>query len=115
MKIGQKVVQLEELRVDSQKMTQTFRMPRELVTFLKAEARHSGRTLTSHVLRWLEGVRTYGGLPEAATTLLEADREQLGMERYEYLLHTLYQRSQEIREQGPGFDAPRRAPTPAGQ
>jgi hypothetical protein len=88
------------------KQMQTFRMPRELVTFLKAEAARGGRDLTGHVVRFLDGVRTYCGLPEAATVLLEADRKRLGMERYEYLLHALYQRSQEIRENGPGFDAP---------
>ncbi len=38
---------------------------------------------------------------------LEADREALGLGRYEYLLHLLYQRSLELREKGPGFDAPR--------
>jgi hypothetical protein len=28
------------------------------------------------------------------------------MQRYEYLLHLLFQRSLELREKGPGFDAP---------
>ncbi len=35
-----------------------------------------------------------------------ADREALRMRRYEYLLHLLFQRSLELREKGPGFDAP---------
>lgn len=85
---------------------QTFRLPRDLVTFLKAEAGRGNRDLTSHVMRWLEGFRSYFGLPEAATALLEADRKELGMERYEYLLHALYQRSIQLRDCGPGFDAP---------
>lgn len=38
------------------------------------------------------------GLPHAATVLLEADREALGLGRYEYLLHLLYQRSLELRQ-----------------
>jgi hypothetical protein len=89
------------------KLMQTFRMPRGLVAFLKAEATRNGRDLTGHVVRWLDGIRTDFGLPRAATALLEADREALGMGRYEYLLHALYQRSLVLRDKGPGFDAPR--------
>ena len=88
------------------KLMQTFRLPRELVAFLKAEAARGGRDLTAHVLRWLDALRSYFGLPEAARALLEADREALGMERYEYLQHALYLRSLALREKGSGFDAP---------
>ena len=88
------------------KLMQTFRMPRELVSFLKDEAARGGRDLTAHVVRWLEGVRGYFGLPDAATALLESDRAHLGMGRFEYLLHALYHRSIELREKGAGFDAP---------
>ena len=95
----------------SDRLMQTFRMPRELVAFLKAEATRGGRDLTGHVIRCLEGIRTYCGLPEAATALLEADRTLLGMERYEYMLHLLYQRSLELRERGAGFDRPTSSPT----
>jgi hypothetical protein len=90
----------------SDRLMQTFRMPRDLVQHLKAEAARSRRDLTGHVIRWLEGVRTYFGLPEAAVSLLERDRERLGMERYEYLLHALYARSLALRENGVGFDGP---------
>lgn len=90
----------------TERIMQTFRMPRELVTFLKDEATRGGRDLTGHVVRWLEGVRTWFGLPMAATALLEADREALGLERFEYVLHVLFQRSLELREKGAGFDAP---------
>jgi len=92
--------------VTTDRQMHTFRMPRDLVAFLKAEASRGGRDLTGHVIRSLEGMRTYYGLPEAATALLESDRKLLGMERYEYLLHVLYQRNLEIREKGAGFDAP---------
>jgi hypothetical protein len=90
----------------TEKLMQTFRMPRELVVFLKQEATHGGRDLTAHVVRWLDGMRTWFGLPAAATALLDADRQALRMERYEYLLHLLFQRSLALREKGPGFDAP---------
>lgn len=90
----------------TEKVMQTFRMSRELLIFLKAEATRGGRDLTAHVVRWLDGMRTWFGLPAAATALLDADRQALGMERYEYLLHLLFQRSLDLREKGPGFDAP---------
>ncbi len=84
----------------------TFRMPRDLAAFLKAEALRGRRDVTAHVVRWLEGLRTYFGLPEAATALLESDRKALAMERFEYMLHVLYQRSLLLREKGAGFDSP---------
>jgi hypothetical protein len=90
----------------TEKLMQTFRMPRELVAFLRREADHAGRDLTAFVNRHLDGLRTWFGLPEAASRLLEADREALKMGRYEYLLHLLFQRSLELRDKGPGFDAP---------
>ena len=88
------------------KVMQTFRMPRLLVTFLKSEARRGQRDLTAHVIRLLEGIRNYFGLPGVATALLETDRKHLEMERFEYLLHVLYARSLQLREKGVGFDAP---------
>lgn len=90
----------------TEKIMQTFRMPRELVVFLKQEATTRGLDLTALVVRHLDGVRTWFGLPGAAAALLEADREALRMGRYEYLLHLLFQRSLELREKKPGFDAP---------
>ncbi len=95
-----------EALATTEKLMQTFRMPRELVSFLKTEASQRGSDLTGHVVRHLDGVRTWFGLPAAAAALLEADREALGLGRYEYLLHLLYQRSLELREKDPGFDAP---------
>jgi hypothetical protein len=93
-------------RPAGEKSTQTFRMPRELVLFLKAEAASGSRDLTGQVLRWLEGIRGWFGLPETARALLEADRKAMGLERADYLLHVLYLRSLELREKGPGFDGP---------
>jgi hypothetical protein len=107
---SEKVHIIQTLGSTSDRQMQTFRMPRELVSFLKSEAERGGRDLTGHVVRSLDGLRSYCGLPEAATVLLEADRRRLGMERYEYLLHLFYHRSMEVREKGEGFDAPRADP-----
>ena len=99
---------LSELPFSSgEKIIQTFRLPRELVAFLKSDATRRSLDLTAYVTRLLDGFRTYFGLPAAATALLEADREALKLERYEYVLHVFFQRNLEIREKGPGFDGPR--------
>ncbi len=90
----------------SEKVMQTFRLPRELLTALKTEAAEKGLDLTALVVRLLHGYMTYFGLPEAATAQLEADREALGMDRGQYVVHLLYHRSLDVRAQGPGFDAP---------
>lgn len=42
----------------TEKLMQTFRMERILVTFLKSEATRRGIDLTAHVTRILDGVRT---------------------------------------------------------
>ncbi len=90
----------------TEKVMQTFRMPRELVSFLKKDAERRGLDLTAYVNRILDGVHTWFSLPHAATALLEDDREALGLGRPEYLQHLLYARSLELREKPPGFDAP---------
>ena len=90
----------------SEKVMQTFRIPRELVTFLKLEANATGLDLTAYVNRMLYGLKTYYGLPQAVIEQLEADRTALKMERYDYFLHVLYKRSNEVIQKGPGFDVP---------
>ena len=102
----EKVSREEAAFQSTEKIMQTFRMTRELVTFLKGEAASKGLDLTAYVNRMLEGLRTWFGLPDAASHLLEADREALKMGRYEYILHVLFERSLELREYGAGFDAP---------
>jgi len=92
----------------TEKLMQTFRMPRELVQDLRAEANRKGLDLTALILKLTSGYLTDFGLPQAATTLLDEDRAALGMDRDVYLLHLLFQRSLEVRDQGPGFDAPKK-------
>ncbi len=96
----------EDAFSNTEKVMQTFRMPRELAAFLRAEADRNGRDMTAFVNRHLDGLRTWFGLPEVAGRLLDEDRAALDMERYEYLLHLLFQRSLALREKGPGFDGP---------
>lgn len=90
----------------TEKVMQTFRIPRELVTFLKEDAARNGLDLTAYVNKMLDGVRTWYGLPVAARHLLDADREALKLRRYDYLQHLIFQRSLALREKGAGFDAP---------
>jgi hypothetical protein len=91
----------------TEKLMQTFRMSRDLVSFLKREATERGVDLTAFVTRVLEGLRNHFGLPAPAARLLDEDREALGVDRIDYLLHLLYERSIAVREKGPGFDGKR--------
>ncbi len=90
----------------TEKVMQTFRFPRELVAFLKEDAARNGLDLTAYVNKMLDGVRTWYGMPVAASQLLEEDREKMGIRRYEYIQHLIFQRSLELRDKGTGFDAP---------
>ena len=72
-----------------------------------AEAAAAGRALTPHVNRCLAGLRNWFGLPGAAVRILGADRPALKLGRFGHLLHLRYVRSLELREKGPGCDAPR--------
>jgi hypothetical protein len=90
----------------TEKLMQTFRIPRALVTFLKEDAARNGLDLTAYVNKMLDGVRTWYGMPFAASQLLETDRERLKLRRYDYIQHLMFERSLELREKGPGFDAP---------
>jgi hypothetical protein len=92
----------------TEKVMQTFRMPRDLVAALRAEAERKGLDLTALIVKLAHGYLTDFGLPEAATALLDEDRNALRMDRDAYLLHLLFQRSTAIREHGPGFDAPKK-------
>jgi hypothetical protein len=90
-----------------EKLMQTFRMSRDLVGFLKGEANRRGSDLTAYVTKVLDGLRSHYGLPGPAGRLLDEDREALGLDRVDYLLHLLYERSVAVREKGPAFDAKR--------
>ena len=97
-----------------EKIMQTFRLRADLVAYLKAESRRCGLDATAFVTRVLDGFRTHYGLPRAARAVLEEDRQALGMEPDEYLLHVLFQRQLEIRERGAGVDAPHGLATSGG-
>ncbi len=96
-----------EATTTTEKLMQTFRMSRDLVSFLKGEATRRSLDLTAYVTRVLEGLRNHYGLPAPAARLLDEDREALGVDRVDYLLHLLYERSIAVRDKGPGFDARR--------
>ena len=60
---------------DHREAMQTFRMSRDLVSFLKGEASARGSDLTAYVTRVLEGLRNPYGLPLPAAQVLEEDRK----------------------------------------
>lgn len=89
-----------------EKVMQTYRLPRDLVSFLKKQAEERGLDLTAFVNRVLDGYRTYFGLPIVASEVLERDREALGMDQLDYFLHVFYRRSELVQQNSPGFDGP---------
>ena len=91
----------------SEKVMQTFRMPLDLVYQLKAEAAARGSDTTAHVIRTLDGFHRYYWLPRAIAEILEDDRRALDMDRFEYLQHVLYPRSEAVQAAGNGFDGSR--------
>jgi len=95
-----------ESSTSSEKVMQTFRMPRDLVHAFKAEAAAGGRDATAHVIRVMDGYQRYYGLPRAVVEKLEEDRRGLAMDRFEYFQHVLYRRSEAVQARGPGFDRP---------
>jgi hypothetical protein len=106
--VSRKVVAGQDM-LTTEKIMQTFRMPRELVAGLRAEADRRGVDLTALIVKLTNAYLEDFGLPEAATALLDEDRAALKMGRYEYLLHVLFLRSLAVRDQGPGFDVPKGA------
>jgi hypothetical protein len=95
-----------ERPVSSEKVMQTFRMPLDVVYALKADAVARGSDTTAHIIRIVEGYQRYYGLPRVLIEKLEEDRRQMGMDKFEYLQHVLYRRSEAVQTQGVGFDRP---------
>jgi hypothetical protein len=89
------------------KIQQTFRLPPKLVAFIQEESSRCGLNATDFVTQILDGYRTDYGLPAAARAVLDEDRQALGLEPDQYILHALFQRQLELRDKGVGFDGPR--------
>ena len=91
------------------KVMAAFRIPRHLHSTMTQESQAEGLDLTAYVNRLFDGFLHYFGLPSVVREGLEADREALGFNRYEYLQYVLYRRHEAVGQQGPAFDrAPKR-------
>jgi hypothetical protein len=100
------------------KISRLIRLPPVLLDYVEAESSRCGLDAAEYVTKILDGVRTDFGLPAAARAYLDEERRSLGLEPYDYLLHTLYQRHFELRAKGIGFDArkpPRALPRVEGK
>ena len=89
------------------KISRLIRLQPVLMDYVEAESSRCGLDAAEYVTKILEGVRTDFGLPAAARAYLDEERRSLGLEPYDYLLHTLFQRHFELRDKGIGFDAPK--------
>ena len=84
----------------------SWRLPVDLVQFLRAEARYYDVAVAHLVIRIFGALETYYEQLPASVQLLDKDRQALGLGRWPYLVHILEQRALALKEQGEGFDAP---------
>ena len=87
------------------KQVLSFRLPIATVAWLKAEGDRRGWSINETVYRLVEDVTGWFGFPPTITQLLEADRKALGVDWRHYRMHLLTRRYEEVRKEGPGFDA----------
>jgi hypothetical protein len=83
---------------------QAWRLPQQLVEFLKREAKEHGNDVTQFATRIFRAFGDYD-LPRSSIVALEADREALRMRRWDYYVHAFDRRARMIGQHGPGFDA----------
>src|SRR5512140_3826357 len=82
----------------------SFRLPPKTVAWLKREGAARGWSMNETVYRLVEDVQGWFGFPPTITDQFEADRESLGLDWRQYLMHLLTRRYEEVRKNGPGFD-----------
>ncbi len=81
-----------------------FRMPKPIHTQMTLESRQEGLDLTAYVNRLFDGFLNYFGLPSIVREGLEADRVEMGFNRYEYIQYLLVRRYEATAKEGAGFD-----------
>lgn len=88
----------------SEKQILSFRLPKNLLEWLRAASDVRAWSVNELVVRCLDGYRVWFGLPAAMAELLEADRKAMGMDAYDYLMHLVGRRYDEVRDHGAGFE-----------
>jgi hypothetical protein len=87
-----------------EKVMQTWRMPKDLIQFLRSDALKHRSELTPFATKLLNAYRNFYEVPTHEAMLLEEDRKALKMGRFEYLQHVLSRRSLEVQKHGLGYD-----------
>jgi hypothetical protein len=90
------------------KVMQTWRLPKDLVDFLRVESAAHNYEVTPFATKILNAYRSYFEVDARWAAQLEEDRLKLRMSFFEYIRHVLSGRAEEVKEQGPGFDDPGR-------
>jgi hypothetical protein len=90
--------------VSSEKVVVTFRFPRDLASWLGAEAKQRGWSMNEFLVTLTHDLYAWYAMPDMVTDELERDREALGLDRRKYVMHVLMRRYHEVLESGPGFD-----------
>lgn len=95
----------QEIEDSSIKHVLSFRLPPSTVRWLKAEAERRGWSMSATVYRIVEDLENWFGFPPTITDQLAADRKALGLDWRDYLMHLMTRRFEDVRRNGPGFDA----------
>jgi hypothetical protein len=88
----------------SDKQILSFRLPMNLLEWLRETSAVREWSVNELVVRCLDGYRTWFGLPIAMAELLDADRKAMGMDPYDYFAHLVGRRYDEVRSRGAGFE-----------
>jgi hypothetical protein len=88
----------------SEKQILSFRLPKNLLEWLRVSSDVREWSVNEMVVRCLDGFRVWFGLPAAMAALLESDREAMGMDHYDYFAHLIGRRYDDIRSHGVGFE-----------
>lgn len=90
--------------VSSEKVVVTFRFPRDLASWLGAEAKQRGWSMNEFLVTLTHDLYAWYAMPDMVAHELEQDRAALGLDRRKYVMHVLMRRYHEVLENGPAFD-----------
>jgi hypothetical protein len=90
--------------LSSDKQILSFRIPKNLLEWMRATSTAREWSVNELVVRLLDGARAWFGLPRAMADIIEEDRKAMGMDEYDYLAHLVGRRYDLVRENGAGFE-----------
>jgi hypothetical protein len=87
-----------------EKTIYTARFPSYLYKWMREETTGTDLSLNDFIVRAVEDIESWFGLPRLMVVSLEADRTALGLSRRDYVMHLLTRRYEQLLTHKPGFD-----------